>query len=69
MEQIIESEGYNIFVKTQGEGPPVLLLHSYLGSLNLFDDLANELSKNRTVIRIDLPGHGDSSTPPIRLSF
>ena len=69
MEQIIESEGYNIFVKTQGEGPPVLLLHSYLGSLNLFDDLANELSKNRTVIRIDLPGHGDSSTPPSDYRF
>jgi len=64
MEQIIELEGYYIFVKTEGEGPPVLLLHSYWGSLLLFDEMAGVLSKTRKVIRIDLPGHGNSSTPP-----
>jgi len=64
MEQIIELEDYNIFVKTEGEGPHLLLLHSYWGSLLLFDDLVRELSNNRKVIRIDLPGHGNSGTPP-----
>ena len=64
MEQIIELEGYYIFVKTEGDGPPILLLHSYWGSLLLFDQMAGELSKSRKVIRIDLPGHGNSGTPP-----
>ena len=64
MEQIIELSGYPINTKVEGEGPPVLLLHSYWGSLLLFDEMAGELSKTRKVIRIDLPGHGNSATPP-----
>ena len=64
MEQIIELGDYSIFVKTDGEGPPALLLHSYCGSQQLFDLMVPELSRNRKVIRIDLPGHGNSGTPP-----
>lgn len=69
MEQIIELDNYKIFVKTEGEGPPLLLLHSYWGNLLLFDDLAKAFSKTRKVIRIDLPGHGNSSTPPSGYRF
>jgi len=64
MEQLIDLNSYKIFVKTEGEGPPLLLIHSYWGSLLLFDDLAKAFSKTRKVIRIDLPGHGNSGTPP-----
>ena len=64
MEQIIEIGDYKIFTKTEGEGAPVLLLHSYWGSHLLFDQLASRLSKSRQVIRIDLPGHGGSGDPP-----
>ena len=69
MEQIIELDNYKIFVKTEGEGPPLLLLHSYWGNLLLFDDLAKAFSKTRKVIRIDLPGHGNSGNPPSGYRF
>ncbi|MEI7525902.1 MAG: alpha/beta hydrolase [Mariniphaga sp.] len=64
MEQIIEINNYKIFVKVEGEGPSLILLHSYWGNQWLFDNLAKEFSKNHKVIRIDLPGHGNSGNPP-----
>jgi len=63
MEQIIKLSGYMINTKVEGEGPPLLLLHSYWGNLLLFDNLAKGFAQTRKVIRIDLPGHGKSSTP------
>ena len=69
MEQIIEINNYKIFVKIEGEGPPLLLLHSYWGGEQLFDNLAQEFSKARKVIRIDLPGHGKSGDPPAGYRF
>jgi pimeloyl-ACP methyl ester carboxylesterase len=44
----------------QGSGLPVVLLHGYLESLEIWDSFAEELSKNNLVITIDLPGHGQS---------
>lgn len=38
----------------------VLLLHGYLESLEVWDDLAGELGKHYRVLRVDLPGHGFS---------
>lgn len=69
MEQVIELNGYRIFVKVEGEGRPLLLLHSYWGSHILFDHLASVLSAKMKVIRIDLPGHGKSGIPPLDYTF
>ncbi len=69
MEQIFELFDYKIFTKTEGEGAPLLLLHSYWGNLTLFDQLARDLSQNWQVIRIDLPGHGNSGVPPVGYTF
>lgn len=69
MEQVFEIEGYSLFTKVEGEGLPVLLLHSYWGSHILFDELAGSLSEKMKVIRIDLPGHGNSGTPPLDYTF
>ncbi|MEI6677552.1 MAG: alpha/beta hydrolase [Mariniphaga sp.] len=69
MEQIIEIGEYKIFTKLEGEGPALLLLHSYWGNLCLFDKLAASLSMNNKVIRIDLPGHGKSGNPPPDYTF
>ena len=69
MELQFELSGYRLFVKVEGEGAPVLLLHSYWGSHTLFDPLAMALSKQRMVIRIDLPGHGKSGNPPVDFTF
>ena len=69
MEKIIEIDNYKIFVKIEGQGPPLLLLHSYWGSQILFDKLAIALIENAQVIRIDLPGHGNSGNPPVGYHF
>lgn len=60
MERIIESFGFRIFTKVEGNGKPVLLLHSLWGSHKIFDNLANFLAQNCKVIRFDFPGHGNS---------
>ncbi len=44
----------------KGEGKPVVLLHGYLESLNVWGSFADELSKKHKIISIDLPGHGNS---------
>jgi len=69
MEQVFEIDGYFIFTKVEGEGCPVLLLHSYWGNHILFDQLAGSLSGKMKVVRIDLPGHGRSGTPPLEYTF
>jgi Predicted hydrolases or acyltransferases (alpha/beta hydrolase superfamily) len=44
----------------RGEGKPIVLLHGYLESLEIWDGFADELSKSFRVISIDIPGHGNS---------
>ncbi len=43
-----------------GQGNPIVLLHGFMESLDVWDELAEELSKQFRVIAIDLPGHGKS---------
>ena len=45
---------------TSGEGQPIILLHGYLETKELWDDIALSLSENYQVICPDLPGQGDS---------
>ncbi|MBI2429791.1 MAG: alpha/beta hydrolase [Ignavibacteriales bacterium] len=55
--------------KTGGqEGEPLLLLHGGLGSIEMFEPDITTLSKNRTVIAVDLQGHGrtELGNRPIR---
>ena len=44
----------------QGTGTPVILLHGYLESLEIWHPFAEKLSKTFRVICPDLPGHGHS---------
>ncbi|MEI6750112.1 MAG: alpha/beta hydrolase [Bacteroidota bacterium] len=69
MEQIIESFDYKIYTKVEGEGLPVLLLHSLWGDSTLFNRLAKQLSLKFKIIRIDFPGHGNSTSPKINFTF
>lgn len=48
----------------EGKGPAILLLHGWQSNLHTFDALAALLSKNVRVIRLDLPGFGNTETPP-----
>jgi len=49
-----------IHAVSEGEGIPLVLLHGYLESLHIWDDFAALMQQHCRVIRIDLPGHGES---------
>jgi len=57
----IEINHNQIYYSDQGSGIPIVLLHGYLESLEIWEDFAKELSKSFRVIRFDIPGHGKSS--------
>ena len=44
-----------------GYGDPVVLMHGYLESLEIWDGFADELSADYRVICVDLPGPGRSA--------
>ena len=44
----------------KGKGKVVVLLHGFLESLDIFEELSAKLSKSFRVIAIDLPGHGQT---------
>ncbi|HLN54201.1 MAG TPA: alpha/beta hydrolase [Lentimicrobium sp.] len=46
--------------RIQGSGPWVVLLHGFLESIEIWNDLVIFLSDRFTVLMIDLPGHGRS---------
>jgi pimeloyl-ACP methyl ester carboxylesterase len=52
----------NIRFSDEGKGKPVVLLHGYLESLEIWYPFANELIKKYRIIAIDMPGHGKTGT-------
>jgi len=63
-EQMITSpEGADIFVRSGGSGPVVVLIHGYTDTGDMWGPLAAELDKTHTVIVPDLRGLGRSSRP------
>lgn len=53
-----------IFVRRDGSGPPLLLLHGFPQTHLMWRDVAAELVRDFTVICADLPGYGQSGCPP-----
>lgn len=51
-----------IHYTTLGSGNPLILLHGFLESKEIWKDFAEELSAKRQVVCIDLPGHGASES-------
>jgi pimeloyl-ACP methyl ester carboxylesterase len=49
-----------IFYHIEGKGKHIVFLHGFLENLHIWDDFSRELSKDFTILTIDLPGHGDS---------
>jgi pimeloyl-ACP methyl ester carboxylesterase len=48
----------------QGEGPPLILLHSLGGNLIQWSPVMERLAAEREVIAVDMPGFGDSPELP-----
>lgn len=47
----------------EGKGPIALFLHGWKDNIHTFDSITSLLSSSLRVIRIDLPGFGESETP------
>ncbi|MBQ5401656.1 MAG: alpha/beta hydrolase, partial [Bacteroidales bacterium] len=43
----------------------ILLLHGYLETMYIWEEMYKDLSRDYRVIRIDLPGHGLTCTAPV----
>ena len=56
----LEFQRKNLFFESFGSGDPLVLLHGFLESSIIWKDFIPELSKNRQVVVIDLPGQGKS---------
>lgn len=54
----IKANGVTYYCEIRGEGAPLLLLHGGLGTIEMFGPILPELAKTRTVIAVDLHGHG-----------
>ncbi len=64
--QNMRVNGTEIFVRTGGSGPPLLLLHGYPQSHLIWHKLAEQLAETYTVVLTDLRGYGQSAKPPGR---
>ena len=52
-----------MWIETEGEGPPLVLLHGWAMHGGIFRPLSDRLREHFTLYRVDLPGHGHS---PVR---
>jgi pimeloyl-ACP methyl ester carboxylesterase len=63
--EIIEVDGLDIAYERAGDGPPLVLLHGYVGDgPTLWRRQLDELCDQFTVVAWDAPGAGRSSDPP-----
>jgi pimeloyl-ACP methyl ester carboxylesterase len=62
MEKQILFLGKNLFFEEFGNGKPIVLIHGYLESAEIWKGFAERLSEFSRVICLDLPGHGKSET-------
>lgn len=49
--------------KDEGKGPTILMLHGWGNNLHTFDSITEKLKKDYRIIRLDLPGFGQSEIP------
>ena len=50
-------------IEIEGSGPPLLLLHGFIGSGQSWQEVLPLLTAHYTVLRVDLPGHGRTALP------
>ena len=61
--EIAEINGAEIYYEVHGEGEPLLLLHGFSGSGQVFADFLEDYAASYRVILPDLRGHGRSTNP------
>ena len=66
----VSARGARVRFVEAGSGPPLLLVHGYLWSRVVWDDVLPRLARSFRVIVPDLPGFGDSEKPsPARYPY
>jgi 2-succinyl-6-hydroxy-2,4-cyclohexadiene-1-carboxylate synthase len=60
---IIRIHDVHYYVELQGEGEPLLLLHGFTGSTQIWQDFMKVCSTHYQMIAIDLIGHGQTESP------
>ena len=55
---LLPIDGVNYHYAVYGKGEPMLLLHGGLGSSDMFAPILPKFAGHRTVIAVDLQGHG-----------
>ena len=53
----------NIFFRGNGQGTPVILIHGFCETHEIWDGFDTQLAAYARVISIDLPGFGNSPLP------
>jgi len=62
----LEFDQKSVSYITKGRGNPMVLLHGYLASSQIWTDIGSKLATSYKIIAINLPGHGNSDTwPPV----
>ena len=60
----MSNNGHSVYYETQGDGPPVILVHGIAASLRQWDALMPQLAAaGFSAYALDLQGHGDSPKP------
>jgi 2-succinyl-6-hydroxy-2,4-cyclohexadiene-1-carboxylate synthase len=52
-----------LHVARRGAGPALVLIHGFTGSAGTWAELSTALESRYSILSLDLPGHGKSSTP------
>ncbi|MEM6449989.1 MAG: alpha/beta hydrolase [Cyanobacteria bacterium P01_D01_bin.105] len=67
--QILSLPNYTAAYTDQGQGPPLIFLHGFLGSSSNWQQIIPELRSTHRCLAIDLLGFGDSSKPRLRYTI
>jgi poly(3-hydroxyoctanoate) depolymerase len=67
VEQFVSFHGFQLFVREQGSGHPLLLINGLGGNLEMWGPTQERLSRNARTIAFDAPGMGRSRTTPVVL--
>ena len=65
--EYVELDGHWVRYTVIGGGPPVLLVHGWLSSSRIWEQLARRLAQRFTVYSLDLTGFGESDKAHGRL--